>query len=59
MRRRPWDVVRPSLEIDVEVSDVAMDVVGSEDPCLLALLFFSFIVADDELSDVDIDASIL
>ena len=59
MPRRPWDVERRSHEIDAEASDEARDVAGAEDLCLLAFLFFSFIVADDELSDFDIDASIL
>ena len=57
--RLPWDVQRPLLESDAEASDTAKEFEGAEDLRLLALLLLSYIMSDDEPSDVDIDVYIL
>jgi len=59
MPRQPSEVQRSSPEIDAEASDEAKDLAGAEDLRLPALSLSSFIVADDEPSEVDIDTSIL
>jgi hypothetical protein len=59
MPRWPSEVQRCSPEIDAEASDEAKDLAGAEDLRLPALLFSSFVMADDEPSEVDTDTSIL